>query len=64
MQDWLDVRDAIPGSLFLHVLRDGNMVLRRLTFQTIYDMLTRRGEQAGIDHFSPRDMRRSFVSKP
>lgn len=62
MLDWLNIRGTIPGPLFLPVHRDGNMVLRRLTSQTIYDMLNRRGEQARIDHFSPHDMRRSFVS--
>jgi site-specific recombinase XerD len=33
----------------------------RLTPQTIYDMLQRRGNMAGIPDFSPHDFRRTFV---
>ena len=29
--------------------------------QTIYDLLARRAEQAGVRAFSPHDMRRSFI---
>jgi len=30
--------------------------------QTIYDILTRRGKQAGLDSFSPHDFRRTTIS--
>jgi integrase len=33
-----------------------------LTSQAVYNMLSKRGEQAGIKNFSPHDLRRTFIS--
>jgi site-specific recombinase XerD len=33
-----------------------------LTSQAIYNMLTKRAKQAGIENFSPHDLRRTFIS--
>jgi integrase len=30
--------------------------------QSIYDMLARRAKQAGIENFSPHDLRRTFIT--
>ena len=62
MQDWLIVRGAEPGPLFFPVGKGGKIRYSRLTTQAIYNMLKRRGKQAGIAKFSPHDMRRTFVS--
>ena len=59
--DWLVVRGTEPGPLFLPVTRGGHLQWRRMNPQTIYDMLARRAEQAGVRAFSPHDLRRTFV---
>lgn len=59
--DWLAVRGDEPGPLFLPVIRGGHIQRRRMNPQTIYDILARRAEQAGVRPFSPHDLRRSFV---
>ena len=33
-----------------------------MTPQAVYNMLSKRGQQAGIANFSPHDLRRTFVS--
>ena len=60
--DWLAVRGDEPGPLFLPVNKGGNIQPRRMTTQAIYNMLDKRGKEAGVSDFSPHDMRRTFVS--
>ena len=62
MADWLVVRGDAPGPLFVPINKGGNMILRRMTDQAIYNMLNRRIERAGIKDFSPHDLRRTFIS--
>lgn len=52
---------AVSLPLFTPVLKSGSIKVRRLNAQTIYDMLKRRAEQAGLRDFSPHDFRRTFV---
>ena len=33
-----------------------------MTEQAVYNILAKRADEAGLDHFSPHDLRRSFVS--
>ena len=62
MADWLMVRGDAPGPLFIPINKGGNMTLRRMIDQAIYNMVNRRIDQAGIKDFSPHDLRRTFVS--
>lgn len=62
MDDWLQVRGSEPGALFVPIDRHGNMTLKNMTHQAIYNMLNKRIEQAGIKDFSPHDLRRTFIS--
>lgn len=62
MSDWLKVRGTEPGPLFIPIDRHGNMELRRMSAQAIYNMINRRIEQAGIRDFSPHDLRRTYIS--
>ena len=62
MADWLVIRGDAPGPLFIPINKGGNMTLRRMTDQAIYNMLNRRIEQSGIKDFSPHDLRRTFIS--
>ena len=61
MGDWLEIRSDRPGPLFWPIYY-GRLIYKRMAYQTIYDMLVKRGKQAGVMNFSPHDMRRTFVS--
>jgi site-specific recombinase XerD len=55
------------GPLFVPVLKGtaasgGRIVLRRLTDQSVMDILLRRAAQAGLKKTSPHDFRRTFIS--
>ena len=59
---WLTVRGPEPGPLFVPVDKAGRIVLRRLTAESVFDRLAYLAKRAGVRRFSPRDMRRSFIS--
>jgi integrase len=59
---WLQVRGEEPGPLFWPVDQAGRMIARRMTAQSLLEMLRRRARQAGIPQFSPHDLRRTFIS--
>lgn len=61
LSDWLNVRGNEPGPLFLSIRRGGHIQHKRLTAQSIYDLLQARAAQAGIKELSPHDFRRTFV---
>jgi site-specific recombinase XerD len=58
---WLDVRGSEAGPLFVPIHRSGKVQMRRMREQSIYDILKRRAETAGIPPFSPHDLRRTFA---
>ena len=63
MADWLAVRGADPGALFVAVNKSGRIVnYEHMTPKVIYNMLAKRATEAGVKSFSPHDMRRTFVS--
>lgn len=63
MVDWLVYRGENVGPLFLPINKGGKIQLgRRMTPQSIYNLLVKRAESAGVMHFSPHDLRRTFVS--
>lgn len=62
LEDWLCLRGELPGALFLPVNKGGRILHQRLTEQAIYSMLRKRAAQAGIQAFSPHDLRRSCIS--
>jgi site-specific recombinase XerD len=61
LADWMAVRGDEPGPLFWPVKRGGSMTNRRLTPQSIYNILAKRSEQAGIAPCSPHDLRRTLA---
>lgn len=61
LADWLDVRGDAAGPLFWPINKSGRMTNRRLSAPAIYNMLGKRAEQAGINHFSPHDLRRTLA---
>lgn len=59
---WLEVRGSEPGALFPPVFRSGRVADRHMTGQAVLLVLQKRAQQAGVAHFTPHDLRRSFVS--
>ena len=60
---WMDIRGFAPSPMFLAVNKGGNLVeKKRMTTQAIYYLLKSRAKRAGVDNFSPHDIRRTFVS--
>ncbi len=60
---WMAIRGNEPGPLFVPINKGGGMARRCLTSQSIYLMLQRRAKEAGVERFSPHDLRRTFVSQ-
>lgn len=56
LRTWLSVRSRAPGALFT------SRGVERLTPQAIYNVLHKRGAEAGLQAFSPHDLRRTFIS--
>ncbi|GIK39546.1 MAG: integrase [Chloroflexota bacterium] len=61
LEDWLAIRGAFPGPLFLQIRKGGHVKPYRLTTQAVYTILQNRAQQAGVDDVSPHDFRRTFV---
>ena len=62
LADWLALRGSEPGALFQPINKGGRILAHRMVPQTIYNLLSKRGAQAGVEDFSPHDLRRTFVS--
>jgi integrase len=62
MADWLAIRGSEPGALFWPIKKGGALVHGKMTPQAIYNLMGKRGKDAGIEGFSPHDLRRSFIS--
>jgi site-specific recombinase XerD len=62
IKDWLRLRGSDAGPLFCHVNKAGRVSARRLSGQGIWHILRKRGSEAGVESFSPHDLRRSFIT--
>ena len=62
LQAWLQVRGHQFGPLFPCLAHGGHVRGKRLSYRVVWTILDRRIRQAGLKHFSPHDLRRSFVS--
>lgn len=64
--DWLDHRDTIDHTptdpLFTRIRRHQTLTPDRLTSQTIYYVLNKRGVSQQLEDFSPHDLRRTFAT--
>jgi site-specific recombinase XerD len=58
---WLDARGDAPGPFLCPVDRGGRVEIRRLTSQAVLLACRKRADEAGVDRFSPHDLRRSFI---
>ncbi len=59
---WLNARGEVPGPLFCPIRQTGEVRRTRLRGSCIAYILRKRQQQAGVDHFSAHDLRRSNVS--
>ena len=69
LSHWLSVRasgcEQLPvdgGPLFLPMAKRGGFAPRRLSVEGVSGAVRRAQRRAGLAHFTPHDMRRSFVS--
>jgi len=61
LSDWLTIRGSAPGALFVAIRKGDHVTLAPLTAQSVYDILSKRAEQAQVKRFSPHDLRRTFA---
>ncbi len=61
VNDWLRIRGDFPGALFVPLTQRGEIAGTSMTGRAISKMLLKRVGQAGVEHLSPHDMRRTFV---
>lgn len=59
---WIALRGRKVGPLFCRITKGGKITLHRLTPQAVYCILRQRALEAGIDSFSPHDLRRSAIT--
>lgn len=62
MADWLSLRGTQEGALFQPINKGGVIQPRKMSAQTIYNLLSKRAQESGVKSFSPHDLRRTFVS--
>jgi integrase len=62
MSAWLAIRGNLPGAVFRPVNNSGKIQPRRMSSQAIYNLLQKRGKEAGVKGFSPNDLRRTFIN--
>jgi integrase len=68
LNDWIRVRGSWEGPLLLPSSNtfgktSFDFARRRMKTQSIYNVLVKRSKQAGVEKFSPHDLRRTFVSR-
>lgn len=61
LADWLTVRGVEPGPLFLTIDKTGQLGRRGLAPAAIARIAHKRRLAAGLEHFSPHDLRRTFA---
>lgn len=61
LADWLHLRGAIPGYLFLAINKGGRILTAGISDVAVYVAMAKRARQAGVNHFSPHDLRRTFA---
>jgi integrase/recombinase XerD len=61
--EWLALRGNLPGPLFVAINKGRKLNLgHRMTPQAVLNIFLKRGKEAGLETFSPHDLRRTFIS--
>lgn len=61
LHDWLEIRGNESGTLFMPINKGGKLRMQPITAQTVYNILKKRGKEAGVTDFTAHDLRRTFV---
>jgi len=61
LDDWLAIRGAVPGPLFVRLTKGGHVTGERLASHAVYKILRKRLTQAGVEDLRPHDFRRTFI---
>ncbi len=62
IKEWLGIRGSAPGPLICAITKGDNPSHRGLTPQAVYGILQRLAGTANVPHFSPHDLRRTYIS--
>jgi len=62
IREWLAFRGDQEGPLLCRILKGGKIIEKSLSDQAIYDVVRKRQLQAGIEHITPHDLRRTFIT--
>ena len=63
LADWLVVRGDAPGALFNPINKGGRVAApKRMTAQSVMVAVQKRRKEAGLQPFTPHDLRRTFIS--
>lgn len=64
VDEWLQVRGPMPGPLMMPMKKSGDVVTeRRLSGKSVTKILNKLSDRAGLEHVSPHDLRRTFISE-
>ncbi|HHD2940098.1 MULTISPECIES: tyrosine-type recombinase/integrase [Enterobacteriaceae] len=63
LRRWLKLRGDHAGPLFSRISRSGHSGASRLTTTGLTGLLVQLREAAGVDHFTPHDLRRTFITR-
>ncbi len=62
IEAWLNVRGLEAGALFHPIAKGGRIEERKMSAQAVLLATRKRAQRARVAHFSPHDLRRSFIS--
>jgi integrase len=62
IDDWIGVRGGTPGALFVRIRKGGRVTRERLSPSGVRHVAVSRSARARVAHFSPHDLRRTFIS--
>ncbi len=63
IKPWLNCRGKSAGQFFYPINNKIAIIQRQMTTQSLYDLIKKRSVDAGINHCSPHDLRRTFVTR-
>lgn len=61
LDDWLRLRGTEPGALFAPIRKDGLILSGGITPAAVYGVMEKRRTEAGVEPFTPHDLRRTFA---
>ena len=62
IQDWIFIRGDAYGPLLLPITKGGTIQWRRMSSQAVYNILQTLSIKAGIERFTPNDLRRTLIT--